>query len=56
MKLKRTYPARSSCMIVLLTLTRIFLEIARFRCQERMTIDNGQRSARNSRKMDIDAP
>ena len=41
--------------MVLITLITIFLEISRLRCQERKTIEMGQRRARNSRHIDIDA-
>ena len=41
--------------MVLSTLMTIFLEISKFRCQERKTIEIGQRRARNSRQIDIDA-
>lgn len=41
--------------MVLSTLMTIFLEISKFRCQERKTIEIGQRRARNSRHIDIDA-
>lgn len=55
MKLSSTYPARSSWMIVRLTLIIIFRDISNFKCHDKKTIEIGQSNARKSLHTDIDA-